>query len=187
MKHAIQNNVISLIGPLIDAKADVNCCFGSDYWFRTPLHRAASRGHGDLCKLLLSLRANSSARDSHGASPIHLVASKGRLAIVDILLRHDCHTANAVDYAGRSPCHMAALKGHLACVNHIARARGNVTAQALDGRTPLDMAERGEHADVAQLLQDWARRFEEEVEVLRTTRLILGSLFRHASSTENLV
>jgi len=176
LREAIQWNVIGLIRPLVDARADVNCEF-EQFWFRTPLHRAASRGYADLCKLLLSLRANSSLRDSHGASPIHLVASKGRLKIVDILLRHDIDGTKAVDYGGRTPCHMAALKGHLACVQRITAARGSVSAQASDGRTPLDMAMRGQHTDVANFLVYWAKRLEEEVEVLRTTRFILGTMY----------
>jgi len=185
MKHAIQHNVIGLIRPLVDANADMNCVF-EQYWFRTPLHRAASRGHVDLCKLLLSLRANASLRDSHGASPIHLVASKGRLAIVDLLLRHDCNSANAVDYSARTPCHMAALKGHLSCVQHLAAKRGNISAQASDGRTPRDMALRGQHTEIVLFLDEWSRRLEEEVEVLRTTRHVLATMFRRASDRENL-
>jgi hypothetical protein len=181
LKHAIQHNVIALIRPLIVANADVNCVF-EQYWFRTPLHRAASRGYLDLCKLLLTCRANSASRDSHGAAPIHLVASKGRLAIVDLLLRHDPTFANAVDYGGRTACHMASLKGHLLVVQRLAASRGNVSAQASDGRTPLDMAVRGQHADVADFLRSGVERLEEEREVLRTTRLVLGTIFSQALS-----
>jgi hypothetical protein len=184
MKYAIQHNVIGLIRPLIEANADVNCVF-EQFWFRTPLHRAASRGHADLCRLLLRLRANSSLRDSHGAAPIHLVASKGRLPIVDILIRHDINNVHAVDYGGRTPCHMAALKGHLAVVKRILVSRGSVSTQALDARTPLDMALRGQHNDVAEFLQSWAQRLEEEQEVLRTTRLVLSTLFRRALSDDS--
>jgi len=183
MKYAIQHNVIGLIRPLIEANADVNCVF-EQFWFRTPLHRAASRGHADLCRLLLRLRANSTLRDSHGAAPIHLVASKGRLSIVDILIRHDPKTVHAVDYGGRTPCHMAALKGHLAVVQRIAISRGSVSSQALDARTPLDMALRGQHNDIAEFLQSWAQRLEEEQEVLRATRHVIGTIFRHALSDD---
>lgn len=181
LKHAIQNNVIGLVRPLVDADADVNCVF-EQFWFRTPLHRAASRGNVGLCKLLLSLRADSAKCDSHGACPIHLVASKGRLMIVDLLLRHDINSANVVDYAGRSPMHMAALKGNLSCVKRIATARGNIAAQALDWQTPLDMAVRCDHTDVCAFVESWTRRLEQEAEASRATPVVLSSLYLRLSA-----
>merc|ERR1719193_2340451 len=126
---------MALLRPLVQAKADVNCAF-EHYWFRTPLHRAASRGHADMCRLLLALRADSSLPDSHGAAPIHLVASKGRPPIVELLLKHDAASAGAVDFSGRTPCHMAALKGHACVVRWLVMARADAGARAFDGRTP---------------------------------------------------
>merc|ERR1719193_204991 len=124
---------MALLRPLVQAKADVNCAF-EHYWFRTPLHRAASRGHADMCRLLLALRADSSLPDSHGAAPIHLVASKGRPPIVELLLKHDAASAGAGDF---------------------------------DGRTPLDMAKRGQHTAVAELLESHRQRQEEDIPAAR--------------------
>jgi len=152
MRLAIQHNVVGILQPLIRASVDVNCTF-EQFWFRTPLHRASSRGHKDACKLLLSMRADSTRRDSHGAAPIHLVASKGRLPIVELLLRHDPMGVAAVDNSGRTPCHMAALKGHLVVVQHLVAAGASISAQALDGRTPIDMARRGQHLEIVGFLE----------------------------------
>lgn len=182
MKFAIQHNMTNLVRPLIDAKADVNCVF-EQFWFRTPLHRAASRGHSELCKLLLALKANPRLRDSHGAAPIHLVASKGRLPIVDLLLRHDPAGATASDYSGRTPCHMAALKGHLGIVQQLVEARASADAQATDGRTPLDMAQRGQHVHVVGFLERWRRRQDLESEAHPAARHVLEALFERALSS----
>lgn len=186
MRFVIQHNVINLLRPLVNAGADVNCVF-EQYWFRTPLHRAASRGHFELCRQLLLLRANPALRESHGAAPIHLVASKGRYFIVDLLLRHDPRGATAVDYGGRTACHMAALKGHLAVVQRLVAGGAGVSVPALDGRTPLDMARRGEHEQIVHFLESWQRRNSgEEEEVMQATRLVLGTLFyRTLAASQN--
>lgn len=176
MHFVIQHNVISLLRPLINAGADVNCVF-EQYYFRTPLHRAASRGNADLCRQLLLLRANPLLRDSHGAAPIHLVASKGRYRIVDLLLRHEPRGATAVDYGGRTACHMAALKGHLAVVQRLVAGGAGVAVPALDGRTPLDMALWKQHNHVVHFLESWQRRQHGDEEVMQATRLVLGTLF----------
>lgn len=176
LKHAIQHNVIGLLRPLIEARAEVNCVF-EQCFFRAPLHRAASRGHREVCKLLLALQADASLRDSHGAAPIHLVASKGRLPIVDLLLRHDSGSASAVDYSGRTPCHMAALKGHLLVVQRLVAAHASVGSQTIEGRTPLDMARRGQHFDIVRYLESLRRRRDHEEEALPAARHVLHALF----------
>jgi len=176
LRLAIQHNVIGLMQPVMEARADVNCTF-EQFWFRTPLHRASSRGHKEVCKLLLSLRADSTRRDSHGAAPIHLVASKGRLPIVDLLLRHDPSSVAAVDNSGRTPCHMAALKGHLAVVQHLVGAGAGIAAQSLDGRMPVDMARRGQHLEIIKFLEDSSHHREQVEQARPAARRVLERLF----------
>lgn len=177
LKACIQHNVLGMLRPLADAGADMNCVF-EQYWFRTPLHRAASRGNAELCRQLLALRADAAIRDSHGAAPIHLVASKGRQAIVELLLQHDPASAGAVDFSDRTPYHMAALKGHLNVVKCLIAARADASHPSLDGRTPLEMARRGQHAHVVDFLERHARREEEDIPA---ARLLLGELFRRSA------
>lgn len=176
MRLAILHNVVGLLHPLVEAHADVNCTF-EQFWFRTPLHRASSRGHREACKQLLLLRADSTRRDSHGAAPIHLVASKGRLPIVELLLHHDRGGVAAVDNSNRTPCHMAALKGHLVVVQHLVAARAGVTAQALDGRTPIDMARRGQHLEIVRFLEGSEHHRERMEEARPAARQVLERLF----------
>jgi len=173
LKLAICQHIPGLLRPLAETRADINCIF-EQYWFRTPLHRAASRGHSDMCRLLLTLRADSTARDSHGAAPIHLVASKGRQHIVELLLRHDPSGVRAVDFGGRTPYHMAALKGHLNVLRMLLAARGNPFGLTSDGRTPLDMARRVPHNHVIDLIEAYQKKQEED---LPAARQLLGALF----------
>lgn len=158
---AVEKNLLSLVRPVIEAKASVNCAFESCY-SRTPLHRAAKRGNLALCEMLLSLRADVGLRDIQGAAPLHLVASKGRLQIVDILLEHGPESVAATDTYGRTPCHMAALKGHLAIVQRLLESRASIGAQTHDGRRPIDMARQAQAASVVEYLEP----FEPVVEVV---------------------
>jgi len=175
LKMCVHHNVLAMLRPLTEAGADMNCVF-EQYWFRTPLHRAASRGNVEMCRQLLALRANSAIRDSHGAAPMHLVASKGRLSIVELLLQHDPECAGAADFSGRTPYHMAALKGHLNVVKCLIAARADYASdRSADGRTPLEMARRGQHTHVVEYLERRARREEEDVPAARQ---LIGELFR---------
>lgn len=154
LRLAIQHNAKGLLPLLGAAGANMNCVFEQS---------------------LLALGARVTERDSHGAAPIHLVASKGRLPIVDLLFQHDPSCARAVDYCGRTPCHMGALKGHLAVVRWLVDMRGDPFAVTSDGRTPLDMAHRGQHAEVVEFLESLQRRQAEDVPA---ARILLVSLFR---------
>lgn len=177
IKLACQHNVRYLLRPLVAAGADLNCVF-EQFWFRTPLHRAASRGNRELCEHLLELRAEPGWKDSHGATPLHLVASKGRSAIVDLLLRNNPSGVDSADFSGRTPCHMAVLKGHAQVVRHLVNARADILAQAVNGQTPMDLAERGQFTEILEFLQQSLQRQERALQALPAARALLQSLFR---------
>jgi len=153
LELAVMQNVPSLARTVIAAKADVNFPF-EQLWFRTPLHRAAMRGNMDMCRLLLELRADAALRDTHGCAPIHLVATKGRLQIADLLLVHEPSGATAVDNNGRTPCHQAAMKGHLPVIQRLVESRADLAAHNHDGRTAADTARRNGHFQAAKWMDD---------------------------------
>lgn len=183
LKHAVQQGTGRLVRPLLEARADVNCCF-EQFWFRTPLHRAASRDQSDLCRVLLASRADPQRRDLHGATPLHIVASRSspdrrRLPIVEDLLGSDPGGVSVVDYSGRTPCHMAALTGHLATVQLLLERRASVASLTPDGRTPADMARRGQHLTVLGFLEDF-RRQAEAAEARPAVQQVLGAIYEQA-------
>jgi len=153
LELAVTHNVPSLARTVIAAGADVNFPF-EQLWFRTPLHRAAMRGNMEMCRLLLDLRADAAVRDTHGCAPIHLVATKGRLQIADLLLVHDPSGATAVDNNGRTPCHQAAMKGHLPVIQRLVESRADLGTQNHDGRTAADTARRNGHFQAAKWMDD---------------------------------
>lgn len=167
LELAVQQNVPSLLQAAIAGGADVNFAF-EQLWCRTPLHRAAMRGNADMCRLILDLRANASLRDSHGAAPIHLAASRGRLSTLELLLRAEPSGAMAVDTNGRTPCHMAALKDHMEVIRRLAESRARIDAQDRAHRTPVDMARRGQFWSLVRFIEDLQEELRREEEGLYT-------------------
>jgi len=152
LEIAVQQNVPTLVRPILAANADVNFAF-DHLWCRTPLHRAAMRGNTDMCRLFLELRADLRLRDSHGAAPIHLAASRGRLPTLDLLLHIEPESALAVDTNGRTSCHMAALKGHMEVIKMLLRKKASIDAQDRAHRTPADMARRGQFWPLVKFIE----------------------------------
>jgi len=77
---------------LLENGADPNSCTSTDK--RTPLHWAAQLGHLEMTKLLVSFKANISARDKFGFTPRHLAVEKRHdkimefLAVMSVTKRH---------------------------------------------------------------------------------------------------
>jgi len=159
---AVQKNVPSLLRSVVAAGADVNFAFEL-MWFRTSLHRAAMRGNVDMCRLLLDLRADASLQDSHGAAPIHLVASRGRLPTLELLICHDPISAMAADNNGRTPCHMAALKGHTHIIKRLVESRAHIDALDVAQRTPADMARRGQFWELLRFIEGLQEQLVEQL------------------------
>lgn len=163
LELAVQQNVPTLVRPILAARADVNFAF-EHMWCRTPLHRAAMRGNTEMCRLLLQLRADLRLRDSHGAAPIHLAASRGRLPTLDLLLRIEPEGAMAVDTNGRTSCHMAALKGHVEVIKMLLRNKASIDAQDRAHRTPADMARRGQFWPLVKMIEELQEEQQQQME-----------------------
>ncbi|CAL9204465.1 unnamed protein product [Musa hybrid cultivar] len=82
----------------------------------SPLHIAASLGHSDLVREILTVNPElAHGRNSEGLSALHLAAAQGHLSVVNELLQYAA-AANlclATDNDGFMPAHTAALRGRL--------------------------------------------------------------------------
>jgi ankyrin repeat protein len=69
----------------------------------TALHRAAAHGTRQECEVLLNTRGTDiNAKDDWNATPLHYAASKNKVDIVDLLLRHGA-SVNARMTTGETP------------------------------------------------------------------------------------
>ncbi|PIN18231.1 26S proteasome regulatory complex, subunit PSMD10 [Handroanthus impetiginosus] len=119
---ALQGDVTSLVrileeDPLILDKIIISCIS------ETPLHTAATLGHLNFVKELLSRKPELAAElDSHSCSPLHLAAAKGHVDVVKELLGADVEVGFIRNTDGRTPLHLAAMKGRAAVLAELVRA-----------------------------------------------------------------
>lgn len=133
---------------------------------RTPLHWAATNGHLELARALLSgeageeeegggggkaRRADINAAQNRGKTALHLASEHNRVDFVDLLLAHGAHVDATSD--GRwTPLINAAERGHAAVVARLLAAGASVNAELSNHMTALHWASSNGHAEVARLL-----------------------------------
>jgi len=125
------------------------------------LHRAAFAGDAPLVLRLIARGSPPDLRSTHpggctGATPLHLAVAAGRAAVVEALLAAGADPATTDD-AGYTPLHLAAERGDGRIVRLLLRARAEVDA-VIGETTPIDLARRGRHGEVAGLLRQLGAR-----------------------------
>lgn len=140
-----------------------------DKWKRTPLHGAAAGGHIDVFELLHDKQSEVQP-DEDGWMPIHFATSGGHFNIVKILA--DTPSFNALNEFWRHSLHLAAANGHLPLVQYFVEDRrldANMVCTDLSvdkGKpevkniTPLFLALRGGHSEVALYLLKFTKTFD---------------------------
>mmetsp|Transcript_95339 Transcript_95339/g.308892 ORF Transcript_95339/g.308892 Transcript_95339/m.308892 type:complete len:621 (-) Transcript_95339:93-1955(-) len=152
---AVQDGKHAPLASLLLANgADVNA---ADKHLSTPLHIAASTGHGEVARKLLKGGADVKKADRWSTTPLHRAAHNGQKEMVEILLKHGAST-DAVDDWGSTPLHNAAARGQLSVAEHlIASGCADVHAEDCRGEQPLHLAARlGDYAMVKLLLESGA-------------------------------
>jgi len=140
-------------------------------WDNTPLLAACSYGRAEAALKLIQRKANISAKNEHGATPMHYAAVEGSLAVVEALIAHaqaeggaelvkkivDAGDAKVYNrhldaYGQRTPLGCAAESGFDDVVGVLLAAGASVEAPSDGSRTPLWLACRHGRARVASVL-----------------------------------
>ncbi|KZV72363.1 ankyrin, partial [Peniophora sp. CONT] len=116
----------------------------------TALHWAASNGHTDIARVLLSHGALVDDIAEDGGIPLHLAAYNGHLDVLRVLLEHrtvdgsDTVVAQCSnrDKDGQIALHDAARQGHSEVCRVLLDHGALVDATDNDGYTPLQLAEK---------------------------------------------
>jgi uncharacterized protein len=137
----------------IDRQPDLINAYAPDGF--QPLGLAAFFGHSDIVEFLLSREAqiNSPSHNAMRVMPLHSAIANKRTQIVRLLLDHsaDVNTTQADDF---TPLHEAAQNGMLDVTLWLIDCGAQVNPRlSSNGKTPLALANEGQHADVAKLLQ----------------------------------
>ena len=93
----------------------------------------------DLMKLA-QVHGDLEFRDGQGATPLHIAAANGYLAVLEFLLDHHCST-EVCDVDLWQPLHAAACWGHLEAVEVLAQNGADISAVTRSGETPFDITE----------------------------------------------
>ncbi|GES57670.1 hypothetical protein ATEIFO6365_0001095900 [Aspergillus terreus] len=129
----------------------------------TPLHRAASGGHTEVVRALLSLEKDSGSRavlglDDSGCLPLHLAARSGHLDVVNCLLEQgEASTQLLTEGTGNYAIHWAVLGGHVDVVKRLCEAHENGDVPlglfcGEDSGSPLHLAVKGHQVDMVKHL-----------------------------------
>jgi len=154
--EAAQSGDLADMTELLNAGANVNAVVDGD---GTPLIVAASRGSIPAVQLLLERGADVNLPATGDGNPLIAAAARGRLEIVDLLLKRGARIEDVVP-GDENALIQASGSGHLDVVKLLVSRGANVNARVwADGyrgsewRTPLNMAIRGRHVDVANFLK----------------------------------
>merc|ERR1712232_704254 len=80
---AVKDGDLPLIEELLNSGAALESL---GMWDNTPLLAACMYGHSEVALRLLARKANASARNEHGATPLHYAAVEGSQSVVDALV-----------------------------------------------------------------------------------------------------
>ena len=142
----------------------------------TPLHSASYQGHAEIVRTLLEAGADPALRDgNYNSTPFGWALEGKRTEVIDVLREFtlpsltdavDCGLVEeAREHLERDPTQVdapegrgglllwSAQQGRLAMVELLLEFGANRTVTNRQGRTPLELAEAGGHADVARVLR----------------------------------
>ncbi|OAF69856.1 hypothetical protein A3Q56_02387 [Intoshia linei] len=146
-----EKNRSKLVKLILDRGADIEHRNVSDY---TPLCLAASDGHLDVIKILLSSGAEINARTGSklGISPLMLASMNGHVEAVEYFLSKGADIHAQIETNKNTALTLACFQGRADVVALLLKAKPNVEHRSKSGLTPLMEAASGGYVDVCKLL-----------------------------------
>ena len=151
LKDAVDRGNVELAQLLIAGGANVNWKGEYD---QTLVMDAASRKDASLLRLLVAAGADVNKANTYGVAPLSSAAEQGNLEHVKILLKGKARV-NARDTGGSTALTVAVLRGYAEVVKTLIAAGADVKT---DKTMLLEIANRENHADVAKLIEEAAKR-----------------------------
>lgn len=119
----------------------------------TPLADAALKGDLDGVRDLLAHGARPGAVSQAGTQPIHDAALGDNAEVIRELVKHGANVDARTRDEAQTPLHIAAAMGKMNAIKALVALGADLTIRDIEGRTPLDAAERADLADVVAFLR----------------------------------
>ncbi|XP_077611942.1 ankycorbin isoform X2 [Crocuta crocuta] len=120
---------------------------------KTAFHLAATKGHVECLRVMVTHGVDVTAQDTAGHSALHLAAKNSHHECIRKLLQSKC-PAGSVDSSGKTALHYAAAQGCLQAVQVLCEHKSPVNLKDLDGNIPLLLAVQNGHSEVCRFLLD---------------------------------
>ncbi|CAK6444115.1 unnamed protein product [Pipistrellus nathusii] len=120
---------------------------------KTAFHLAATKGHVECLRVMITHGVDVTAQDPAGHSALHLAAKHSHPECLRKLLQSKCPAEN-VDSSGKTALHYAAAQGCLQAVQVLCEHKSPVNLKDLDGNIPLLLAVQNGHSEVCRFLLD---------------------------------
>ncbi|XP_062455437.1 ankycorbin isoform X2 [Rhea pennata] len=120
---------------------------------KTAFHLAATKGHAECLRIMVTHGADVTAQDGAGHSALHLAAKNSHPDCIKRLLQCKC-PADSTDNSGKTALHYAAACGCLQVVQLLCEHKCPINIKDLDGNIPLLLAVQNGHTEVCKYLVD---------------------------------
>ncbi|XP_054571307.1 ankycorbin isoform X1 [Eptesicus fuscus] len=120
---------------------------------KTAFHLAATKGHVECLRVMITHGVDVTAQDTAGHSALHLAAKHSHHECIRKLLQSKCPAEN-IDSSGKTALHYAAAQGCLQAVQVLCEHKSPVNLKDLDGNIPLLLAVQNGHSEVCRFLLD---------------------------------
>ncbi|XP_016079934.1 PREDICTED: ankycorbin isoform X2 [Miniopterus natalensis] len=120
---------------------------------KTAFHLAATKGHVECLRVMVTHGVDVTAQDTAGHSALHLAAKNSHHEYIKKLLQSKC-PAESIDSSGKTALHYAAAQGCLPAVQVLCEHKSPVNLKDLDGNIPLLLAVQNGHGEVCRFLLD---------------------------------
>ncbi|XP_049650147.1 ankycorbin-like [Accipiter gentilis] len=120
---------------------------------KTAFHLAATKGHAECLRIMVTHGADVTTQDSAGHSALHLAAKNSHPDCIKRLLQSKC-PADSTDNSGKTALHYAAACGCLQAVQLLCEHKCPINVKDLDENIPLLLAVQNGHTEVCKYLLD---------------------------------
>nr|XP_042089825.1 ankycorbin isoform X1 [Ovis aries] len=120
---------------------------------KTAFHLAATKGHVECLRVMVTHGVDVTAQDTAGHSALHLAAKNSHHECIKKLLQSKC-PAESIDSCGKTALHYAAAQGCLQAVQVLCEHKSPINLKDLDGNIPLLLAVQNGHSEVCRFLLD---------------------------------